>query len=231
MKGYLAGTRFFYIAARLAALAIFFMGSFGNASAKETLASPGATVEYSNSPDALIVSYTLHLGELAESDRGPSMQIYGDGLANIHYPAYMARAGSYSIRLSGDEMNKLIHALVADGLLKFDSAKARATARDIGTLRRESQGVMHYVSDASTSVIELHLVRYASPGTPSLQAANVDKTIRWSGLQSDARIYPDHVAIQKLATAERRLRTLMERPDLVKVDSRNRAASSTPGKD
>ena len=231
MKDYLPANPFRSVVARLAALVIVVFGISGFALAKEILEPPAAIFEFSHAPGSLIVSYALHIGEIAGVDRGPTLHIYGDGLAHVYYPAYMTRAGDYGIQLSEDEMVSLLESLVADGVIEFDSAGARVTARETDALRREREGTMHYVSDPSTSVIEMNLLSYTPLGASSLQKTNVNKTIRWSGLQSDARLYPNHAVIQNLAVAERRLRAFMDRPDLVRVDPQTRHASPTPGKD
>lgn len=231
MKDYLPAELFQNVLTKLTALAIAVFGLSGVVLAKEIVEPPAAIIEFSHNPGSLIVGYTLHIGEIAGVDRGPTLRIYGDGLAYVYYPVYMTRAGEYGYQLSESEMAELLGSLVVDGVIEFDSAEARLTVLETELLRRESEGTMHYVSDPSISVIEMNLVSYTPKGASSLQKANVNKTIRWSGLQSDARQYPKHAVIQNLAAAERRLLTFMERPDLIRVDSRSRQAPPMPGKD
>lgn len=190
-----------------------------------------AVFEYSRDPSSLIVSYVLHVGEIAEVDGGPSIRVYGDGFAYVHYPVYMTRSGDYGIELSESEMTDLLNSLLVDGIIEFDPDSARLITRETDRLRREQEGILHFVSDPSTTVMEINLVSYTPPGKPQLQQSNLGKTIRWSGLQSDARQYPDHVAIQKLASAERSLAALMERSDLVKLDAQALRISPLSGKD
>jgi len=231
MKSYLSGKSSRSAIARLVTIAFFVFGISNLAQAKDPTTPSKAIIEYSRSPDSLIISYTLILGEIAGTDRGPSLRVYGDGLAYVHYPVYMTRAGDYGFQLSKDEMVKLIDSLAADGVVDFDTTGVKETVRETDTLRRENDGVMHYVSDPSTSVIELNLLSYTPPGVTGLQQIKLNKTVRWSGLQSDARTYPGHVAIQKLASAEQNLRAFMERPDLVKLEPQADSASTVPGRD
>jgi len=229
MAGYLRGEGLLRMLSKLVILLVAVFVSTDIVQAREAVTPSGATVEYSHDPVALIVSYALNIGELAEPGGGPKMQIYGDGLAVIHYPDYMTRAGNFELQLSSEEMAALLSSLVTHGVLAFDATSARASMRETATLRQNDSGIMHYVSDPSTTVIEMHIVRYQTPGKVSAQSINPDSTIRWSGLQTDARQYPDHVAIQGLAAAEQTLRTLMERPDMVKSAAGSHATTVTPG--
>ena len=228
MIGYQRGKPFLVAVAGLAILTVTAIGISGFALAKEITISSGAKIEYSHASDALIVSYALHVGELAESDPGPTVLIFGDGLAHVFYPAYMTRAGDYEIQLSDDEMTELLDTLIAGGFLEFDASEIRARLHEVDAQQRENDGVLRYVSDPSTSVFEMNLIAYALPGASGVQAVNVNKSIHWSGLQSAALQYPSESPIQNLANVEQTLRRLMERPDLITVDSRNRTARTAP---
>jgi len=190
-----------------------------------------ANIEYSRDPSSLIVSYDLYVGEIAEVDGGPSIRVYGNGFAYVHYPIYMARSGDYGIELSESEMVDLLNSMTANGVIEFDPNTAKLITGETDALRREQDGTLHFVSDPSTTVIEINLVSYTPPGLNRLQQENLSKKIHWSGLQSDAQLYPDHTAIQNLASAERGLRELMERSDLVKLDTRSLPLSAAPGTD
>lgn len=228
MKSYRPGHLALGAIATLAAL-LFCMSV--QVQAKSPVHSSKAVFEYSRDPSSLIVSYELHVGEIAEVDGGPSIRVYGDGFAYVHYPVYMTRSGDYGIELSESEMTGLLDSLVVDGIIEFDPDSAKLVNRETDRLRREQEGILHFVSDPSTTVMEINLVSYTPAGKPHLQQSNLSKSVRWSGLQSDARQYPDHMAIQKLASAERTLGALMERSDLVRLDAQALQLSPLPGKD
>jgi len=231
MKSYLSGKSSRSTIARLIAIAFLVLGISNLAQAKNPTTPSKAVVEYSHSPDSLIISYALILGEIAGSDRGPSLRIYGDGLAYVHYPVYMARAGDYGFHLSNNEMVSLLDSLADDGVIEFDTTKAKEATQLTDALRRETEGIMHHVSDPSTTVIEIHLLSYTPPGANTLKKTDLGKIVRWSGLLADARQYPDHAAIQNLASAERMLQTLMERPNLVSLEPQTLMTSPVPAKD
>jgi hypothetical protein len=228
MRNQLPGRSLADIGVRIVALIFVISGFSGVLWAKEFIVSSGAAIDYSRNPLALIVSYELHVGELAGPDSGPVLRIFGDGLAHIHYPPYMSKAGDYAIQLADDELAELLGSLVSDGVLEFDANRVQGKLREIETEQRETNGVVYHVSDASTSVLELHLLSYRAPGAVTVQTANLNKIIRWKGLQSDARTYPAEPAIQNLATAEKRLRSLMERQDLVRTGALDREAAVAP---
>ena len=72
------------------------------------------------------------------------------------------------------------------------------------------------VADDSTSVFELHLTYY-QPAGAALAVGEVNRTISWLGLGTDAGRYPQVESIQQLHSAELELRALLERDDLLKV--------------
>jgi len=169
-----------------------------------------AQVQYSRSANTVVIHLQENLGEFADGDEGPSIKIYGDGTALVHYPVFMKRAGDYTTQLGAAEMDRLIAIVAGGGLLNFDAtaanlAKAQAaSARSATTAGADGRPTRHIVLDASTTIVELDL-------------GGVRRTIRWSGLRSDARHYPGVSEIQGLAQAQRELLTFMERDDLTRV--------------
>lgn len=169
----------------------------------------GAQIAYSRGADTVVIRFQEILGEFADGDQGPSIEIHGDGTARVHYPAFMKRAGDYTTQLGAAEMDRLIAVVVSGRLLDFDAAatsraKAHAAARAATTASANGRPTRHIVLDASTTVLELDL-------------GGVRRTIRWSGLRSDTRRYPSVTGIQGLAHAQRELLTLMERGDLTRM--------------
>ena len=176
-----------------------------------------ALVVYPADTDILVLSYTVIIGEIAAADRGPSLRVYGDGRVEVHYPAYMTRAGDYTLQLSPAEMARLLQSMVDRGLVEFDANAAQS--RKHAALSAQASdavaglGPVVAVSDASTIVIELHRDRYVSADGKQ-QALNVDKTISWYSLRADAQQHPNIPAIQELAAASQELQALLEHPDL-----------------
>ncbi len=190
--------------------------------------SPGATVpgepgfEYANDPQTLVVAFSEALGELAEADPGPTLRLYGDGRLAVHYPAYMQRAGEYSVSLSSKEMHDLVASLVGKRLVEFDTSSVRGRVRAAAAQRRAAAAargelVLFSASDPSTIEIELNLDRYR-PAGPGPELRHVARRISWRGLRADAGRYPEIAELQDLAAAHRELTALMERRDLAKVD-------------
>ena len=109
-----AGGRRSPTAAGFLAIALLLHPDVGTAAQDEA---PSEAVSYSRAPQEVVVSYLEELGLLVDEDPGPSLKVYGDGRVEVHYPAYMKRAGDYRLRLSDSEMGALLRSLVRSGLL------------------------------------------------------------------------------------------------------------------
>lgn len=167
-------------------------------------------VQYSRDPGAVVARYQELPGEIAEADRGRSVTVYGDGRVLVHHPHYTRSAGDYTTRLDAAELDALVGALVAEGVLTFDAAATRTATREAaagarGADDRAAADLDVVVSDVDLTVLELH-------------ANGVAKTVRWSGLRGDAARHPTVGPLQGLARAEREMRALLERADLQKVE-------------
>jgi hypothetical protein len=130
----------------------------------------------------------------------------------------MKKAGDYQVRLSDSEMSALMNTLSSNELLEFNPAAVRQAQTDSLRLNRggaASAPVLVADSDPSVTTIEMR-VRPATGG-PSARAADVSKKISWTGLESDAKRFPDVAAIQKLAAAKQKLGAVIERGDLQRI--------------
>ncbi len=203
-----------------AALAIPLLYALGGEAA---LAGGTAIVETSRRPDVAVVTYREVQGEIGDADRGPVLQIFGDGRMVTHYPRYMTRAGDWEQRLAPGELDGLVRSLAAKGVLEFDAAAARGAKRAALTAARQRAQagagpvVVFEATDAATTVIEVAALRYqaASPGARA--ALDVTRRAVWTGLRHDAEHHPDVTALRDLAAAEQELRALRERPGFTRV--------------
>jgi hypothetical protein len=174
------------------------------------------TVSYSTDPQVVVASYTQAVGELEDADPGPSVRIYGDGRAEVHRPRYMKNAGDFKVQLSKAEMDGLISALVANGLLEFDPAAVQQAKRDaLADRGGAAAAVLEETTDPSITTIELRIRRNSSrTGGGAAGTTDVSKTVKWVGLEADAERFPNLAALRQLAAAQQRMRAVMERPDL-----------------
>jgi hypothetical protein len=178
-------------------------------------------VDYSRDADVVVASYSLAIGELENPDPGPSVRVYGNGRALVHIPTYMSNGGDYAVQLSAAEMSSLIDTVAADELLQFDPAAVRQAKKDSVQFNRgggaAGERVLFEVTDPSITTIEVR-VRPAAVGGAAGQADEITKAISWSGLETDERQFPEISAIQKLSAAKNRLRAVMERRDLQRLE-------------
>jgi hypothetical protein len=181
------------------------------------LAGTSPTIEHSRSADVVVVTYREVLSEIADADRGPLLQIYGDGRMVVHYPPYMKRAGDYEQHLTAAELDQLLRSLADKGVLDFDATAARSATRASMTAAREraraanAPVTVFEAVDASTTVIEVAVDRYRSATPGAREVQNLSKRA-WTGLRR--RPTPSRrPALRALAAAEDELRASATRQD------------------
>jgi len=178
-----------------------------------------ASFDYSEDPERLVFRYTERPGALGGPDAERSISVYGDGRVVAHRPRFTRRAGSWGTHLSREEMEEFVRSLVEPGLMEFDENRARQSRRDLRKQRRLQRGELFEVSDADTVTLELHLDRYRGRGSGAQEQRNVVKRVRWRGLRSDLRRYPELTDLEGLGAVQGRIHALMERPDLSRLES------------
>jgi hypothetical protein len=170
---------------------------------------------YATDADSVVLRYSFRHGEIAAAESGPSLVIYGDGRARVHYPAYMKRSGDRDVRLTRAEITELLNGLTGAGALDIDTDNLRSEVRqaaretESGITRPDGVqevGVAEYVSDAPVTIIEMNVIRGQGAA-----AKPVRKLIRLQNLQHDARRFRKIAALQGFAEAETRLTAIMER--------------------
>ena len=150
-------------------------------------------------PPGLMLSYELTNDMLRLPDHF-SVSVYEDGVALVHYPEYMEKAGDYSVQLAASEVQEIRLLLEHPLVQKFDPGHTRANKKAIDA---QSQALFA-ISDDSYSNFEVH-----TPGA--------EKSIRWANLSIDTRRYPEIGVFRKLAEIEARLRQLDQHPTAVAV--------------
>jgi hypothetical protein len=152
----------------------------------------------------MVLRMTRHMGLVAGSDNGPRVVVWEDGAVDIHYPAFMKRAGDYRLQLSDTELEALVSDLIADGLSEFDATLVREELAQKAAPSDEAGRVVSQEMDRGFTEIEYRL--------PAADKEMVQGVVRWTGLQSSARQHPDVDALQDLAGIERRLLNLVDDP-------------------
>ena len=150
-------------------------------------------------PPRLMLSYELTHDMLRASDNF-SVSVYEDGVALVHYPEYMDKAGDYTVELSASEVQQIRLLLLHPLVQGFNPGETRAQKRDIDDLSQE----LFEISDDSWSNFEVH-----TPGA--------NKSIRWANLSIDAGRYPEIGVFRKLAEVEAELLQLDQHPTATAV--------------
>jgi hypothetical protein len=159
--------------------------------------------------DTVVVRYQEVIGELAEADRGPSLEVRADGRVRAHFPAYMRRAGDWETTLDAQSLDELIATLVGHGVLDFDAVATRARKRQSLATRaararqRPGDTLLFEVADETTTII-------------TVRDGDTERTVSWSGLRGDSKHHPELPELTELRAAQRVLEALMIRPGLVR---------------
>ena len=147
----------------------------------------------------LMLSYELTHDMLRMPDNF-SVSVYEDGIALVHYPDYMEKAGDYQVELTPSEVQQIRLLLEHPLVQEFNPGQAKAKKKDIDSQSRE----LFAISDDSWSNFEVH-----TPGN--------EKSIRWANVAVDAERYPGIGVFRKLADIEAQLLQLDQHPTAVAV--------------
>lgn len=158
----------------------------------------------------MVLRMTRHMGMVQGPDTGPRVVVWEDGVVDIHYPAFMKRAGDYRLELSGTELEALVADTIANGLQEFDPALVREELAYKVAPSNDAGRLVSLETDRGFTVIEYRLPGVENKGT-------LEGNVRWRGLQSSARRHPDVNALQGLARIERRLLDLAGDPRVARV--------------
>ena len=141
-----------------------------------------------------MLSYELTHDMLRTPDNF-SVTVYEDGVALVHYPEYMNKAGDYTVELSKSEVQQIRLLLEHPLVQGFNPGQARAQKQDIDA----QSGELFEISDDSWSNFDVH-------------TSGAKKSIRWANVSIDARRYPEIGVFRKLAEIEAELLQLDEHP-------------------
>ena len=178
---------------------------------------------YSSDADAVILQYSLEIGMLKNTDPTPILTVYGDGRVNVHFPAYMKKAGDYRLQLTERELSSLLTSMIEKGVMEFDEKAVKTMKKNAARQRREaakSRGETSedvYYSDGETTVIEMYLDGYRPAGKSGPMREKVRKKVSWHGLRWDAKQNPGIASLKGIADVEHELRGLVEHKDLQKI--------------
>ncbi|MEE9343021.1 MAG: hypothetical protein V3V12_05280, partial [Gammaproteobacteria bacterium] len=163
-----------------------------------------------------IIEYTLNHAMLAEQDSTPLLQVFGNGLVKVHYPVYMKKAGDYEQMLTPDELKNLLASLSDNGLMEFNPEAVRHYKKQTDQQQRLSGGALYNISDTTETNITIRLDAYQR-NKFSGKVTNMLRQFSWKNLEHDARRYPQSSDIQGALSGEKRLRQLMNHPQLRRV--------------
>lgn len=150
----------------------------------------------------LLLSYkTTH--DLTPRDDVQWVEVYEDGMALIHYPVYMKKAGDYSVQLSPSEVQQIRLALEHPLVQGFDRAQVREEKRAIDA--------------SSDDLFEISDNRHSEFKFSGQGRASANQRIRWNNLQLDVDRYPEIGILRRLADIETSLLELDQHPTAQRI--------------
>lgn len=167
--------------------------------------------------EIVILNYSETLGGMREAMQSASLTIFSDGYMLIFRPAYMKQAGTYGTYLESNVFDRLWQMLTDRKILEFDAIDTRNKIQQVKQQQAGSFSIIHSISDAPTTLIEIYPNRYQSSGMFEQGDWDAKKNISWYGLKWTAEQFPNIEEIQYLLLVQQELRALMERSDLKKI--------------
>lgn len=206
----------------VAVLAIALPAIAGAQATRELTSPSGRRAAYSRDRGTVVLSLLEEPGELRASDPGPSVQIFGDGRARVHYPSYMIQSGDYDVQLTAAELDDLVTRTVEGRLPEFDADQVKRRKTAVLASRNREGATVFETSDASVSTIQIELENYqpanaAGGAQPKALAGKTKRSLRWSAVQFDAEHLPEIEELQGLQEVRSRLLAVMERNDKQRV--------------
>lgn len=163
-----------------------------------------------------VIEFNLDHQMLAQRDPAPLLRVYGNGRVQVHFPAYMKKAGDYEMQISRAEINALLRMLADKGIMDFDAAAVRQERQQLESAHRAATGEFFHVSDATDTIINIKLNQYQrTASSPRINGFN--KQLRWRNIEQDARRFPQAARFTNAAEATVTLRALCEHPALQKL--------------
>lgn len=174
---------------------------------------------WAQSPDGAAVRFVAHAdrpmitlervhGMIRGLQERPLLHVYGDGRVRVERPAYMVDPGVYEFRLDAGEVDELIRSLDRDGVTTMDGAALRAQRDAAARSRRFASGERLMTTDPTMTRIRFDFASYARGAAAP---APLDNRVRYSDLQVDALRFGQLRSLQALASAEKRLLSLVDR--------------------
>ena len=172
----------------------------------------------------IVLDYSLTHGKLALEDRVTTIRVLDDGTVFIHRPYWQIDAGDFTTRLTADELGDLIERTRV-GIAGFDNEAVEAACHQADSERLARDGIEVTTSDDTWTRIRLSAV------TGNVPSSLVEHEVTWRNLAWSAETYPAIAPLQNLQTAERIVRSLLERDDLVAVAAPATDAGATAEED
>ena len=127
-------------------------------------------------PEEPLLELSYQGGMIANPDPTPFVRVYSGGRVLVHYPAYMKKAGDYSLQLGEEELQALLASFANEGVLTLQASDLLVMAKKIQAGVAEPQIDDHGVE----SVVRIRGESFTPEGSTSPAMLNVDQTVRVS---------------------------------------------------
>jgi hypothetical protein len=181
------------------------------------LAQLGASFSFPQDPDYLLLEYDQTAPLLDQTAPAPLLRIYGDGRVRVHRDASYTASGDFELRLSQDELHRILDSLVAKNVARANVAELALARRRAVERRMAEEGTLFAISDDTVTHLALQLESFTpAPGARAIP--RLRQRITWANLQLDAERLPELTELGELAAAERELLALLDHPELRRIE-------------
>ena len=144
----------------------------------------------------LLLEYDREFSLMAEQDNAVRVQLFADGLVQVHYPFFMRLAGDYRYQLTSSELQRTIDQLQQLGLDTFNTTVAKQS------LNLEKQAAFEAArlpGNSVTIITDPEITHIRVHGLANTLAT--PHQIDFIGARNDAQLYPQVTILSDLVAA------------------------------
>ncbi len=203
---------------KLGLLTALGIGIPSNVLAQTTAAGPAEPkLEFNRVADNLILDLSYTGGMIANPDPTPFIRVFGNGKVIIHYPAYMKKAGDYTLQLSQEELDKLLKNFATEELL---TAPESIEAMAVTAITQAGPSELPGDHGVKTNV-KVNLDRVVPADTTRAPLTDVKTVISIQSAAIEAGAGAPIQPLQNFSIGVKELEGLANRTDLVKLPGNN----------
>jgi len=142
----------------------------------------------------ILVDYQREFSMLEETDNSVNVQLFADGMVQIHYPFFMRLAGNYQFQLNNNELDHIMQTLQQLGVSQLDPISTR---QSIALEQSAALEAANFPGQSARIITDPETTRLSIAAT----ANSNSNTFSISGVRTHAQLYPQITTLVDLSTA------------------------------